>query len=382
VNLNWLYYAVSWIMLRWHDVFSFLESTTFLGTNWDWVLAIIFLVITVRIILFPLFVKQIKSQRAMQAIQPQMKALQEKHKGDRETLQKEMMELYKKEKANPLMGCLPIFLQVPVFISLFWILGRRMDPNRPRIVESGAVSREDSNIELYTWTFSQYESAANAKLFNAPIAATMFEFGWFAERDMTALYPEMGTSTLNVAIVAGILTIVMVITTFLTTRQMILKTGWATDPQQLMIQRLMVFGLPLMLLFSGAFFPIAVIVYWVTNNLFSLGQQQWVLSKYPPPPTAATSGGPKPAGGKPAGGKPAGGKPAGGKLAGGKLAGGKPGGGKPGEGKATDRPAVDGKKLAPKPGAKPVKQAKNVPPKRTPAKNVPPKRKSSTPKKG
>jgi YidC/Oxa1 family membrane protein insertase len=357
VNLNWLYYAVSWIMLRWHDVFSFLESTTFLGTNWDWVLAIIFLVITVRIILFPLFVKQIKSQRAMQAIQPQMKELQQKHKGDRETLQKEMMELYRKEKANPLMGCLPIFLQVPVFISLFWILGRRMDPNRPRIVESGAVSLEDSNIELYTWTFSQYESAANAKLFNAPIAATMFEFGWFAERDMTALYPEMGTSPLNVGIVAGILTIVMVITTFLTTRQMILKTGWATDPQQLMIQRLMVYGLPLMLLFSGAFFPIAVIVYWVTNNLFSLGQQQWVLRKYPPPPTAGAAGGPKPTGGK-------------------------PGAGKTIEGKATDRPAVDGKKLAPKPGAKPVKQTKNVPPKRTPAKNVPPKRKSSTPKKG
>jgi YidC/Oxa1 family membrane protein insertase len=368
VNLNYLYYGVSWIMLRWHDVFSFLENGTFLGTNWDWVLAIIFLVITVRIILFPLFVKQIKSQRAMQAIQPQLKELQAKHKGDRETLQKEMMELYKKEKANPLMGCLPIFLQVPVFISLFWILGRRMDPNRPLIVKAQGGDPPDpavveaSNIELYTWTFDQYESAANAMLFNAPIAATMFEVGWF-ERDMVGLYPQMGTSALNVGIVAGILTILMVITTFLTTRQMILKTGWATDPQQLMIQKLMVYGLPLMLLVSGAFFPIAVIVYWVTNNLFSLGQQQWVLRKYPPPPTAsATGGGPKPAGGKPSSGRTT-------------------------DGKATDRPAVDGKKLAPKPGAKPVKPAagakpvKNVPPKRAPAKNVPPKRKSSTPKK-
>lgn len=363
MNLNWIYTAVSWIMLRWHDLFSFLGNGGFLGTDWDWVLAIIFLVITVRVILFPLFVKQIKSQRAMQAIQPQLKELQEKYKGDRETLQQEMMKLYRQEKANPMMGCLPIFLQVPVFISLFWILGRRMDPNRARAVEDGEVSLDDSNIELYTWAFDQYQSAANAKLFNAPLAATMFEFGWFGERNMPALYPEMGTSQVNVSIVAAVLTIVMVVTTFMTTRQMILKTGWATDPQQLMIQRLMVFGIPGMLLFSGAFFPIAVIIYWVINNLFSLGQQQWVLRKYPPPATAGA--------GASAGKSPAGGAGQAGKS-------GKPG---KGNGKAPEPPAVDGRQLAPKPGAKPTKAgakpAPNVPPKRTQSKNVPPKRGNS-----
>jgi YidC/Oxa1 family membrane protein insertase len=371
--LNWLYTAVSWIMLTWHDLFSFLEDRTFLATNWDWILAIIFLVITVRIVLFPLFVKQIKSQRAMQAIQPQLKALQEKHKGDRETLQKEMMELYRKEKANPLMGCLPIFLQVPVFISLFWILGRRLDPGRVRAVEDG-FPLDASNIELYTWTFEQYRSAAEATLFNAPIAAVFTEAGWF-DRDLSQFYAELGTSQLNVSLVAGVLTVIMVITTYLTTRQMILKTGWAIDPQQLMIQRLMVYGLPLMLLFSGAFFPIAVIIYWVTNNLFSLAQQQWVLRKYPPPPTAQMAGGTR----GPAGGRPATGKASDGKGAAGKGAAGKGAAGKGAAGKAADRPVVDGKKLAPKPGAKPIR---NVPPKRTPSKNVPPKRKSSSPRKG
>jgi YidC/Oxa1 family membrane protein insertase len=363
--LNWLYTAVSWIMLRWHDAFSFLKNGGFLATDWDWVLAIIFLVITVRIILFPLFVKQIKSQRAMQALQPQLKALQEEHKGDRERLQKEMMELYRKEKANPLMGCLPIFLQVPVFISLFWILGRRMDPNRPRAVDAG-FPLDASNIELYGWTLDTYRAAAEAKLFNAPIAATMFEFGWFGERDMAALYSEMGTSQVNVSIVAAVLTIIMVITTFLTTRQMILRTGWATDSNQLMIQRLMVFGIPGMLLFSGAFFPISVIIYWVVNNLFSLGQQQWVLRKYPPPPTAGAAGA-GPNGAKAPAGKAPAGKTKGGKTKGGKT-----------DGNAGDRPVVDGRKLAPKPGAKPVR---NVPPKR-PSTNVPPKRGSSKPRKG
>ena len=75
-----------------------------LGTNWDWILAIVFLVITVRVILFPVFVKQIKSQRAMQALQPQIKELQEKHKGDRQTLQKEMMELYAQGEGQPADG--------------------------------------------------------------------------------------------------------------------------------------------------------------------------------------------------------------------------------------------------------------------------------------
>ena len=100
------------------------------ATNWDWILAIIFLVITVRVILFPIFVKQIRSQRAMQALQPKMKELQQKHKGDRQTLEKEMMELYRTEKVNPLMGCLPMLLQIPVFFGLFHVL-RRLNPIDP-----------------------------------------------------------------------------------------------------------------------------------------------------------------------------------------------------------------------------------------------------------
>ena len=91
---------------------------------------------------------------------------------------------------------------------------------------------------------------------------------------------------------------------------MILKTGWSEDPQQKMIQRLMLYGVPFSLLFSGLVFPIGVVIYWVVQNLFSLGQQMWVLRKYPPPktgtsgkPAAAKAGGPKPGGPKPGGGK-------------------------------------------------------------------------------
>jgi YidC/Oxa1 family membrane protein insertase len=326
LSLDWIYWAISWILLTWHSVWVGIGVPTqqVLGTNWPWILAIIFLVVTVRILLFPIFVKQIKSQRAMQALQPRVKELQEKHKGDRETLQKEMMELYRKEKANPLMGCLPMFLQIPVFLGLFHVL-RRLNPQR-----------HDANVPIYGWTYDSFADASNAHLFKAPIAS---KFGSSAS-DLA----QMGASGTTVKIVAGILCLIMIVTTYLTSRQMILKTGWAEDPQQKMIQRLMLYGIPASLLFSGAVFPIGVIIYWVTNNLFSLGQQQWVLRKYPPPKITPKLG-----------------------LTGGKSVPAKksttpkgppPKRGDTKNGKADTTPTIDGKALAPKPGAKPVNPKK------------------------
>ncbi|MEJ3742342.1 membrane protein insertase YidC [Actinomycetes bacterium KLBMP 9797] len=332
MSLDWIYWAISWILLSWHSIWDAIgiSDGTVLGTNWAWILSIFFLVVTVRVILFPVFVKQIKSQRAMQALQPQVKALQEKHKGDRESLQKEMMELYRKEKANPLMGCLPMFLQIPVFLGLFHVL-RRLD------------THQTLNTTIYGWTQAQWDSAVHAKLLSAPIAAS---FGSPAS-DLA------GASTTTVKIIAGLLVLIMIATTYLTSRQMILKTGWAEDPQQRMIQRLMLYGIPASLLISGAIFPIGVIIYWVTNNLFTLGQQQWVLRKYPPPAmngkNAATGATRKTTTTTTTPAKPA-------------------KSGLLGRGKASEKdtpvskPAVDGKALAPRPGAKPVNPKKGRPP--------------------
>jgi YidC/Oxa1 family membrane protein insertase len=268
--MDWIYTAISWILLRWHDLWAAILPGThyFLGTNWDWILAIVFLVITVRIILFPVFVKQIRSQRAMQALQPKMKALQEKHKGDSQTLREEMMKLYQSEKVNPLMGCLPMFLQIPVFLGLFHVL-RRLDPF------------QTVNTTLYTWTQEQWDGAKKSELFTSPIWGTFFS----PERDLVTA----GAHGAVVKVVAGTLVLIMMITTYLTSRQMILKTGWNPDPQQRMLQKLMLYGIPASLLLSGWYFPIGVIIYWVTQNLFSLGQQYWVLHKYPPPSVAGAT---------------------------------------------------------------------------------------------
>ncbi|AGL21719.1 membrane protein insertase YidC [Actinoplanes sp. N902-109] len=337
MSLDWIYYAISWILLRWHALWDAIgiPDGRVLGTNWAWILSIVFLVVTLRVILFPVFVKQIKSQRAMQALQPKVKELQEKHKGDRETLQKEMMELYKTEKANPLMGCLPMFLQIPVFLGLFHTL-RRLNPDNPQPT-------------LYGWTAEQFRDATHSALFTTPLPA---KFG-----SSTAELTQLGYtgSPVTVKIIAGVLVLIMMATTYLTSRQMILKTGWAEDPQQKMIQRLMLYGIPLSLLVSGSLFPIGVVIYWVTNNLFSLGQQQWVLRKFPPPQMANKSGGTaaRPATGASAG--KAGGKspvqPAQRGLFGRKQAEPEP-----------TTPAVDTKALAPKPGAKPANPKKGARP--------------------
>jgi YidC/Oxa1 family membrane protein insertase len=344
-----LYWGLSWILLQWHALWNFaFQGGQFLATNWDWVLAIVFLVLTIRTALFPVFVKQIKSQRAMQAIAPQIKELQAKHKGDRETLQKEMMELYRKEKANPLMGCLPMLVQIPVMWALFHVL-RHLSP-----------TTKPGEKSLYGWTVSLFDSASHAKLFGAPIAASF--------KSTPADLASMHANGTTVKILAAILIAIMIATTYLTSRQMILKTGWAEDPQQKMMQRLMLYGIPISLLVSGSLFPIGVVIYWTTTNLFSLGQQHWVLRKYPPPPMAKKAGTPAKSGPPAKSGTPA-------------KAGGSSGitaladsilGRKP---KVEAAPAngtakPENEALKPKPGAKPV-NPKKAPAKTTPAKATP-----------
>jgi YidC/Oxa1 family membrane protein insertase len=280
VNLNWIYTGISWILLRWHDLWGGLLH---LPSGIAWPLSIVFLVLTVRVVLFPVFVKQIKSQRAMQALQPQMKELREKYKNDQQKLQAEMMELYKREKANPLMGCLPIFLQIPVFIGLFHVL-RLINP------QSETALRAMTNE--YGWSVKQFTSASEARIFGAPIAAA---FRMTAEQ-----LQQLSASRVAVTLVAGILIITMVATTYITQRQMISRNGASADPTQAMVQKLMLYGIPASLLVSGALFPIGVVIYWVTQNFFSMGQQFWVLSKMPPigapkvDPEVARSLAPKP----------------------------------------------------------------------------------------
>src|ERR1035437_8492740 len=119
--LHPIYYAVTWVMVTFHTMLGWALGKSS-HESLKWTLSIVLLVVLIRIILIPLFVKQIKSQRAMTALQPHLKAIQAKHKDDRQKQSEEMMKLYKEHKTNPLASCFPILAQSPIFFALFTVL--------------------------------------------------------------------------------------------------------------------------------------------------------------------------------------------------------------------------------------------------------------------
>ncbi|WP_430781944.1 membrane protein insertase YidC [Actinoplanes sp. G11-F43] len=290
--MSLVYHGISALLLFWHGLWDrLLGDPHGWATDWAWVLGIVFLVLTVRAAIFPLFLRQVKSQQAMQRLQPQLRALQEKHKGDPVAMQTEVAALWQREKVSPFGGFLPMLLQVPIFIGLLHVL-RHLKPS----ITNGRT--------LYGWTETQFADASVAKFLGAPIAAGF--------NSSTAELASLGADGLTVRIVVGMLIAAMVATTYLTSRMSILKTGWSEDPQQRTIQRLMLYAIPVSLLFSGLIFPLGVIIYWTTTNLVSLAQQWWVHRRYPSTPAvtadaasvtrSATTAPPK-VGAKPAPGK-------------------------------------------------------------------------------
>jgi YidC/Oxa1 family membrane protein insertase len=292
--LDWLYTGISWVMARWHALWNWVFGDP-APESWlaglAWVLAIVFLVVTIRLLLFPLFVKQIKSQRAMQELQPEIAKLRKQYGSDRQGMSQAMMALQKERGVNPLAGCLPILPQIPVFLALFHVL-RRLAPGAPG---------------LYGWSDELTDEAARAKLFGAPISAS---FNMTGEKEQAILAIASYT---NIRIVAFVLIVVMCFTTFFTQKQIMKRSG-PVEGQAAMVQKMLLYVMPAGLFVSGFLFPIGVLLYWFTNNLWTLGQQYFILRKMPPPGSDAHKA---------------------------KV--------------ADEKPAIDPKTLAPKPGAKPVR---------------------------
>src|SRR5581483_7401407 len=154
-------------MLRWHDLFHAIGTSK----NWSWALSIVFLVITARLLLFRLFIKQVHYTRNMQRIQPQIQKLREKHKNDRAELNRQMMELQQREGFNPLSGCLPMFLQIPVFIGLYHVLRHLSNSNTlcQALTKNGHVSAKGANLlTQYTFTRTETCDASQAKILSSP----------------------------------------------------------------------------------------------------------------------------------------------------------------------------------------------------------------------
>ncbi len=269
--LDFLYTAVSWVLLRWHDLFTAIGFSD--SSGFGWALSIVFLVITARILLFRLFIKQVHYTRNMQKMQPKIQKLREKYKNDRAALNREMMALQQEEGFNPLSGCLPMLLQFPVFIGLYHVLRHSRRPRRPPTRCS-----HPHNLTLYTFTKSEtiMPPAPRSSMRRWPRRSTTrpTSSGHAGRR------PDIDADR------APILLVISSAATFGT--QLLVRRSATTTPEgtAATVQRLMLYLIPVGTLASGLLFnfPLGVLLYWFTSNLWTLGQQAYIIRFHPATP--------------------------------------------------------------------------------------------------
>lgn len=251
-----LYYAISFVLVGFHKLFADLFGPT---SGVAWVLSIIGLTLVVRAALIPLFVKQIKSSRNMQLIQPKVRELQKKYGHDREKLAQETMKLYKDTGTNPFASCLPILLQMPIFLALFRILDQ-------------AARNPETKRGLMTPEL------------NEQLRSAVFAGGKISDTFLNA-------DGLEVRILAAVLVLAMTATTFLTQRQLMSKNmpADALSGPYAQQQKLLLYVLPVVFAVGGIAFPVGVLFYWTTSNLWTMGQQFYVIRNNPAPGTPAAA---------------------------------------------------------------------------------------------
>ena len=258
-----LEWVVAWLMVGFHQILSavgFPEASGF-----TWALSIVGLVIVIRIILIPLFVKQIHASRRMQLIQPEMQKIQKKYKGktdpdSRQAMTQETMALYKRTGTNPFSSCLPILLQSPIFFALF------------RVLNSLGPIAHGTKPPIGPMTVALATSANNSTIFGAPLSSTFIH-----------------ATDINTKIVCVVLIVLMSATTFTTQRQLMMKNmpASAMDNPFAKQQKVLLYLMPLFFVFSGISFPIGVLLYWLTTNLWSMGQQFYTIRRMPAPGSPA-----------------------------------------------------------------------------------------------
>ncbi|MBQ1091018.1 membrane protein insertase YidC [Streptomyces sp. B93] len=251
---------VSWVIVQFHKLYGAIFGP---DTGWAWGLSIVSLVILIRICLIPLFVKQIKATRAMQTLQPEMKKIQERYKNDKQRQSEEMMKLYKETGTNPLSSCLPILAQSPFFFALYHVLNSIASNDTIGVINDRLL-----------------ESAQKAHIFGAPLAAKF--------TDSSSKVEALGSSITDVRIVTAIMIVLMSLSQFYTQRQLMTKNVDTTVKTPFMQQqKMLMYVFPIIFAVFGINFPVGVLVYWLTTNLWTMGQQMYVIHNNPTPGSKA-----------------------------------------------------------------------------------------------
>jgi YidC/Oxa1 family membrane protein insertase len=217
-------------------------SEPLLGRQSFW-FSIVMLTVAVRIVLIPLTVKQVRSTRAMQELAPEIKKLQAKHKNDRQKLTEETMKLYQERGFNPMAGCWPLLAQMPFFFALY------------HVIYSDNLSGEPNILR-------------GKSFFGVPLEDHWLGLDW-AHR----------FGSVDGLVILGLI-LAMSLTTYISQKQLLSRQGASAPPQQQMLIKI----LPFTFLVFAINVPLAIIIYWVTTNLWSMGQQYVLLRNAPPPP--------------------------------------------------------------------------------------------------
>lgn len=269
LSLDIIYYPVSAIMWVWYKAFAFLLGPS---NFFAWALSVMFLVFTLRAILYKPFVRQIRTTRQMQELQPQIKALQKKYGKDRQRMALEMQKLQKEHGFNPILGCLPMLAQIPVFLGLYHVL---MSFNRTQtgIGRLGLSVQENALLGNYVFSAEDVRHFLDANLFGAPLGATMIQqHGLEAFTEFHR--PAVIIVGVPIMICAGI-------ATYFNSRASVARQSpeAAANPQTAMMNKLALYVFPLGVVVGGPFLPLAIIMYWLANNIWTFGQQHYVFGK-------------------------------------------------------------------------------------------------------
>lgn len=260
-----LKWVVAHIMVGSHKVFTFLGVNP--DSGWGWVLSIVALTVIIRVLLIPLFVRQIKASRSMQIVQPEIQKLQKKYKGrtdtaSRQAMQQEMMAIYREAGTSPFASCMPMLLQMPIFFSLFRVLIAVKDIANGTYVSDG-IGPLDRAVA---------EQIEHSEIFGASLSSTF-----------------LGSEVFSVKIITAVLVVLMSASMLFTQRQLTMKNmpASALDNPMARQQKMLMYLLPGVFVISGISFPIGVLLYWTTSNIWSMGQQWWVIRNSPTPGSEA-----------------------------------------------------------------------------------------------
>lgn len=252
-----LHWAVSCVIVLAHALWGAVFGA---DSGWAWLLAIVTLTIVVRLLMLPLFMRQLSNSRDMQALQPKIKALQKKYGHDQVRLGQETQKLYKDEGVNPMASCLPLLIQMPIFFALFQVL-------------NGAASGEPKGAWLVDRPHL-VESLRHATIFGAELSGRFFPMDH-------GFGPTQGLAVVLILAMTGVL---------LFQQMQMLRRNMAPEALEGPLgqqQKMMVYLFPFIYMITGVNIPIGVLIYWLTTNLWTMGQQFVIIHRFPTPGTPA-----------------------------------------------------------------------------------------------